>query len=173
MVTNLQLPKSLSALKRVNATDADFNRLETFVTKRTNQLFELLSITGKEEANNFLSKDPESWEADASYQKLKDRVQKMKVVNDSAERGIALIEKYNECLQRRSFVEGRGTEAVPAPFCPAPQTAVSNLVQPFQLSSVSVVQHDVGQLRHWKVGKDNVETADCHFSCCYALICLL
>jgi len=70
------------------------------VTKRTNQLFELLSITGKEEANNFLSKDPESWEADASYQKLKDRVQKMKVVNDSAERGIALIEKYNECLTK-------------------------------------------------------------------------
>ena len=100
MVTNLQLPKSLSALKRVNATDADFNRLETFVTKRTHQLFKLLSITGKEEANNFLSKDTESWEAGASYQKLTDRVQKMKVVNDSAERGIALIEKYNECLMK-------------------------------------------------------------------------
>ena len=82
----------------MNATDADFNRLETFVTKRTYQLFQLLSITGKEEANNFLSKDPESWEADASYQKLKESVQKMKAVNDSAERGIALIEKYNECL---------------------------------------------------------------------------
>jgi len=52
MVTNLQLPKSPSALKRVNATDADFNRLETFMTNRTNQLFELRSITGKEEANN-------------------------------------------------------------------------------------------------------------------------
>ena len=59
--------------------------------------------------------------------------------------------------------EGRGTEAVPAPFCPAPQTAVSNLVQ----------GRHVGQLRQLKVGKDNVETADCHFSCCYALICLL
>jgi len=100
MGANLQLPKSPSALKRVNATDVDFNRLETFVTKRTNQLFELLSITGKEEANNFLPKDPESWEADASYQKLKDRVQKTKVVNDSTEHGIALIEKYNECLTR-------------------------------------------------------------------------
>ena len=64
------------------------------MTKRTNQLFELLSISGKEEANNFLAKDPESWETDASYQKLKDRVQKMKAVNDSTERGIALIEKY-------------------------------------------------------------------------------
>ena len=64
------------------------------MTKRTYQLFQLLSITGKEEANNFLSKDPESWEADAFYQKLKERVQKMKAVNDSTERGIALIEKY-------------------------------------------------------------------------------
>jgi len=146
----------------VNATDADFNRLETFVTKRTNHLFELLSITGKEEANNFLSKDPESWEADASYQKLKDRVQKMKVVNDSAERGIALIEKYNkynECLTN----DKEQKQYIPAPVCPAPQTAVSNIVQ----------GRHVGQLRHWKVGKDNVETAECHFSCCCALICLL
>ena len=68
------------------------------MTKRTNQLFELLSITGKEEVNNFLSKDPESWEADASYQKLKDKVQKMKMVNDSVEHGIALIQNYRSTM---------------------------------------------------------------------------
>ena len=31
---------------------------------------------------------------------MKDQVDKMKVVNDSAERGIALIQKYNETLTK-------------------------------------------------------------------------
>ena len=100
MVANLQLPKSVSALHRVEASDADFHHLETFVTQRTNRLFELLSTTGVEESRSFLMKDPEEWEADTSYQKLSERVKMLKVVNDSAERGIALIEKYNQCLTK-------------------------------------------------------------------------
>jgi len=92
---NLQLPKTRSALHRVDASDADFNNSETFVTERTNRLFELLSRTGVEESRSFLSKDPEAWEADASYQ-LHERVKMLRVVNDSAERGIALIKKYNQ-----------------------------------------------------------------------------
>ena len=39
MVANLQLPKNKTALKKVNASGSDSNRLETFVTKRTNDLF--------------------------------------------------------------------------------------------------------------------------------------
>lgn len=100
MADNLQLPKTRSALHRVDASDADFNNLETFATERTNRLFELLSRTGAEESRSFLSKDPEAWEADASYQKLHERVKMLRVVNDSAERGIALIEKYNQSLTK-------------------------------------------------------------------------
>ena len=37
-------------------------------------------------------KDPQEWKEDVSYQKLKERAQRMTVVNDCAERGIALIE---------------------------------------------------------------------------------
>ena len=47
-----------------------------------------------------MSKDPETWDDDAFYQKLKASVSKMKVINDCAERGIALIEKYNESLTK-------------------------------------------------------------------------
>lgn len=103
MVANLQLPKtgtSGTALKRISTCGADVNSLESFVTQRTFRLFKVLSITGEEEAKSFLVKDPEAWESDACYQNLKDRVDKMKVVNDSAERGIALIQKYNETLTK-------------------------------------------------------------------------
>lgn len=100
MAANLHLPKTPSALHRVDASTADFNNLETFVTERTNRLFELLSTTGLEESRSFLSKDPEAWEAEASYQKLCQRVKMLKVVNDGAESGIALIEKYNQSLTK-------------------------------------------------------------------------
>jgi len=91
MIGNLQLPKTRSALKRISTCSTDFNSLEKFVTQRTFRLFKVLSITGKEEAKSLLLKDPEARESDACYQHLKDRVDKMKVVNDSAERGITLI----------------------------------------------------------------------------------
>jgi len=92
MVANLDLPKTAFGVKKVNPSDADFSRLEKFVTSRTNDLFNLLSITGTEEARGFLSKDPETWEAEVFEQ---ESVRRMKVVNDSAERSIALIQIYN------------------------------------------------------------------------------
>ena len=66
-------------------------------------LFTLLSTTGEEEAAMFLSKDPYMWEEYESYQQLERNVQEltlMVVVNDRDGHGIALIEKYNECLTR-------------------------------------------------------------------------
>lgn len=100
MVANLQLPMTALGPKRIHASDVDYCKLETFVTRRTECLFNLLSDTGKEEVRLFLSKDPEEWEQDESYQKLKRIAQHMKVVNDTAERGIALIQTYNESLTR-------------------------------------------------------------------------
>jgi hypothetical protein len=100
MAANLKLPKTQSALKRADACTSNFNRLESFVTERTNHLFKLLSNTGDEKARNFLLKDPDEWHADASYQNLSESVHRMKVVNDIAERSIALIEKYNESLTK-------------------------------------------------------------------------
>ena len=41
-------------------------------------------------------KDPQEWEEDVCYQKLKERVQRMTVVNGCTERGNALIERYNQ-----------------------------------------------------------------------------
>jgi hypothetical protein len=100
MVANLQLPKTLSALKRPNASNVDFMRLDSFVTERTGDLFNLLSFTGKEDSRCFLAKDPDTWEVDDSFRKLKESVMRMKAVNDPAERGIALIQKYNETITK-------------------------------------------------------------------------
>lgn len=69
MAANLHLPKTRSALHRVDARhtrDADFNNLATLETERTNRLFELLSTTGLQESRSLLSIDPEAWEAEAS-----------------------------------------------------------------------------------------------------------
>ena len=100
MVANLQLPMTALGPKRIRASDVDYCKLESFVTKRTECLFDLLSDTGKDEARLFLSKDPEEWEQDESYQKLKKIAQHIKVVNDTAERGIALMQIYNDSLTR-------------------------------------------------------------------------
>ena len=70
MAANLKLPKMQYALKRADACTADFSRLEIFVTERTNHLFKLLSNIGDDEATSFLSRDPDEWHADASYQHL-------------------------------------------------------------------------------------------------------
>ena len=100
MVANLQLPMTVLGPKRIRASDIDYSKLEAFVTRRTERLFNLLSCTGTEEAKRFLSKDPVEWERDESYQRLKGIVQQMKVVNDTAERGIALMQTYNESITR-------------------------------------------------------------------------
>jgi hypothetical protein len=100
MVANLQRPRTLSALKRAHASKEDFKKLDSFVTERTGDLFNLLSFTGQEDARNFLTKDPETWEEDDSFRKLKESVMRMKVVNDTAERGIALIQKYNGTITK-------------------------------------------------------------------------
>lgn len=44
----------------------------------------------------FLKNDVETWDDDESYKKNKAIVHSMRVVNDIAERGVALMEEYNK-----------------------------------------------------------------------------
>ena len=46
-------------------------------------------------AQDFLAKDPAEWNDDPSYQELKTAASTIKVVNDTAERAIALMQQYN------------------------------------------------------------------------------
>ena len=75
-------------------------RLDSFVTERTGDLFNFVSFTGQEDSRCFLAKDPDTWKVDDSFRKLKESVMRMKVVNNTAECGIALIQKYDETITK-------------------------------------------------------------------------
>ena len=47
---------------------------------------------------DFLCTDPETWETQEGFLTARRRLQSLKVVNDSAERGVALIQAFNKTL---------------------------------------------------------------------------
>jgi len=58
-----------------------------FVSKNTLKLFIALDIP-----QDFLNQHPSTWENNKSFVDGRIRVQKLKVVNDAAERGISLVQ---------------------------------------------------------------------------------
>jgi hypothetical protein len=69
--------------------------LHDFVTKSTMQLFKILDLS-----EDFLEQDPSEWENEVSYQRSRETVCSMKVINDLAERGVALIQEFNSSITR-------------------------------------------------------------------------
>ena len=51
-------------------------------------------------AQNFLATDLTEWNDDPLYQELKTAASKIKVMNDSAERAIAMVQQYNSSLTK-------------------------------------------------------------------------
>jgi len=102
MVANLQTAASEESVKRLDSPPEQLSAigLASCVTERTAAIFDVLSLNGKMKAQNFLSKDPAEWNDDPSYQELKTAASKMKFVNDSAERAIALMTRYNSSLTK-------------------------------------------------------------------------
>ena len=68
-------------------------QLSDFVTKNTRQLFIALDIK-----DHFLTKSPDTWATDSNYIAGQQKVKSLKVVNDAAERGVALIQEFNTVL---------------------------------------------------------------------------
>lgn len=64
--------------------------LSDFVSKHTLQLFIALDIP-----QHFLTKRPDIWDSDDDYIVGQRKVRSLKVVNDAAERGVALIQAFN------------------------------------------------------------------------------
>lgn len=93
MVSALQAPGAEHPLKRitVDPTLVSSKNLEDFVTESSRRFF---TITGL--PSTFLNKDVKLWSADADYQLAKNTVSSMRVVNDVAERGVALMDEYNK-----------------------------------------------------------------------------
>lgn len=67
--------------------------IEDFVTSNTLRFFRILGIPSA-----FLQKEPGLWEEDEDYKASREIVRSMRVVNDIAERGVALIEEFNKLI---------------------------------------------------------------------------
>jgi len=74
--------------------------LELYATRRSTIFFNLLLNDGEEKTKCFLQKDPSSWITDKVYQEMNTRVQNLAVVNDCAERAVALIQAYNHSMTK-------------------------------------------------------------------------
>lgn len=95
MVAALMREGGDETYKRISINDAEIvsKQLPDFVSVHTRKLFTALGIT-----DEFINHYPSEWNTIDSYQLGKNRVQKLKVVNDAAERGISLIQSFNSVL---------------------------------------------------------------------------
>jgi hypothetical protein len=102
MVTNLRLPRSISSVKRLDHPPEPLSSLglASCFTERTPVIFDAPHFDGKDKAQGFLAKDPKKWHYDTSYQDVWTAASVMTVVNDSAERAIVLMQRYNSSLTK-------------------------------------------------------------------------
>ena len=69
--------------------------IENFISQKTRRFFDRFSVP-----MNFLQKDPPEWEDDNSFQIGLEMIKKLKVVNDTAERGAKRMQDYNKIRSR-------------------------------------------------------------------------
>jgi hypothetical protein len=83
--------------KRINLKEdsVSSSRLEDFCSKNSKSLFTKLGLP-----YSFLLSDPETWESNIDFKTASSVISNLKVVNDNAERGVALIQEYNCHLTR-------------------------------------------------------------------------
>lgn len=87
-------------LKRIRGNTGQYNEilqkdLSDFVSQKSLFIFELLEISP-----DFLRKDPDEWKTDEHFLLGLEVVRSLRVTNDVAERGVALIQELNNCLTK-------------------------------------------------------------------------
>jgi len=93
MVLSLQKPAAEHPVMRakLDPPAVRAKQLEDFVTSNTHRFFNITGFSA-----SFLDKDVEVWTEDEDYKSIRASVQCMRVVNDIAERGVALMQEYNK-----------------------------------------------------------------------------
>jgi hypothetical protein len=82
----------------VDLTSKEALKLKTvanFVSSASLRVFAAFQVT-----TDFMEKDPSDWEADPSFQSSQQVLHAIATVNDFAERGVALIQDYNQILTK-------------------------------------------------------------------------
>jgi len=82
-------PKPIS----VDKSTIPDKRLSSFVTRNTKNFYQVLAIP-----DSFLATDPDTWLSNSNYMVAEDIVRELRVVNDTAERGVVLRQKFNTLL---------------------------------------------------------------------------
>lgn len=83
-------------LKRIERFDKPLTKgLHDFVTTSTRQFFQLLGLS-----EDFLQLEPSAWHFDEAYIENQKVAQSVAVVNDLAERGVALMQEFNCSITR-------------------------------------------------------------------------
>ena len=97
MVESLKTEGTEEPLKRISVKEGEILglALHDFVTRNTLKFFEILGLPV-----DFLEKDPNTWHENYGYLDAEQIVRKLRVVNDTAERGVALIQEYNAILTK-------------------------------------------------------------------------
>lgn len=85
-----QDPPRRSTVKKNTLSNQQLNN---FVTKNTAEFFRIINIL-----EDFLKEDPILRDKMEDYLNAQTQIKKLKVVNDAAERGVALMENYNSIL---------------------------------------------------------------------------
>ncbi|KAL4090485.1 hypothetical protein QTP88_025312 [Uroleucon formosanum] len=78
-----------------NANELLEKEIEDFVCVKTNNLFKRFAIN-----TDFLKLDPSTWRSNEDFQKSIVLLKKIPVINDVAERGVKLIEEYNDKITK-------------------------------------------------------------------------
>jgi len=100
-VLNLKRPPNGKAMKRLEGKNFSPRQpVGEFVTAKTMNIFGTLIQNGAEQAEQLVQKVPDDWEEDPTYQRFKIACDKMRVVNDCAERAISLITKFNSTITK-------------------------------------------------------------------------
>jgi hypothetical protein len=74
---------------------ASEKKLASFVTRNTNRLFTILELP-----TGFLHEDPATWDDNEQFVSAQTIITHLRVVNDFAERGVALMQEYNAILTK-------------------------------------------------------------------------
>lgn len=101
MVTNFSRPPNSDICRQLEKKTFNHSTpIKEYVTSRSLKLFDLLDTNGQEKAKIFLTKPITLWAEDNIFQTTKENVKLLKVFNDFAERGVALIQLYNNSLTK-------------------------------------------------------------------------
>ena len=97
MVTALNCQGTEDPPKRITVDSSHIisQQIHNFITHNTRKFFCILSIS-----DSFLSEDPETWATNEAYLEAEAVVKGLRVVNDTAERGVALMQDYNAVLTK-------------------------------------------------------------------------